>query len=381
MSKTNGYIILVSNRFTLWAQEIARELKRTDPAARIWMPFLGTAAGYIDAKEKMAGLTDYVDLEWSQEVVFSEMNKPIADLEQRFQSIQEKLPPGALNRVVAGDRHFGHGFIKTVNQERSQLSDDITSLQDLKRLLVLLMEWNFKWFDELQPKAVFCYCVAGGASVGMWEIAQKRKIAFRVLDTSGLPGYHHIGRDPFLSYSHVSGNLKSFEPSKEEWDKAEKYLEEYRASPSNSDDWEVVAQPMIAQYSYYRIVRSLIKNILTFQRWDAKVQWLPGPFARIFNDSKKKLRAISHMKSCEVQKISELPKKFIYFPLHVDPEASTMVMSPLVQNQESLIENLARSIPFDTIILVKEHILTLGWRKESFYKELRRFPNVRFASR
>lgn len=73
-------------------------------------------------------------------------------------------------------------------------------------------------------------------------------------------------------------------------------------------------------------------------------------------------------------------QKYVYFPLHVDPEASTMVLSPFHTNQISLIENLSKSIPSDHILLVKEHIPMIGYRPKGFYKTIQSMPRVRLIS-
>jgi|TARA_B110000495_G_scaffold187744_1_gene187401 hypothetical protein len=72
-------------------------------------------------------------------------------------------------------------------------------------------------------------------------------------------------------------------------------------------------------------------------------------------------------------------KKFLYFPLQTEPEAKILSISPFFSNQLAVIENIARSIPVDFILYVKEHPgqgLKL-WRSIEFYKKLIELPNVK----
>ncbi len=74
-------------------------------------------------------------------------------------------------------------------------------------------------------------------------------------------------------------------------------------------------------------------------------------------------------------------QKYIFFPLHISPEHSTQVMGTMWQDQIHVIEALAKSIPFDWVVYVKEHPATLYCRARptDFYKRLRKLPNVSLA--
>jgi hypothetical protein len=71
-------------------------------------------------------------------------------------------------------------------------------------------------------------------------------------------------------------------------------------------------------------------------------------------------------------------KKFIFFALHVEPERSTLIAAPFYTNQLELIKNIAKSLPADYVLYVKEHPImkTRNWRSLSFYKEIHQLPNV-----
>jgi hypothetical protein len=70
--------------------------------------------------------------------------------------------------------------------------------------------------------------------------------------------------------------------------------------------------------------------------------------------------------------------KYIYFPLHTEPERVILLNAPFYTNQISVIENIAKSIPVGYKLLVKEHpaMKILGWRSIFEYKQILRIPNV-----
>lgn len=77
---------------------------------------------------------------------------------------------------------------------------------------------------------------------------------------------------------------------------------------------------------------------------------------------------------------NELPKKFIYFPLQVYPEASIHIPSPFFKDQERVIDLIRLSLPKDYKLIVKEHPLMEGRRSIDFYKTLNKKSGVRLIN-
>ena len=75
-------------------------------------------------------------------------------------------------------------------------------------------------------------------------------------------------------------------------------------------------------------------------------------------------------------KKANLSQKYVLYPLHFQPEASTCVCAQKYEKQLFFIDSWAKSLPADTVLYVKEHYAILGHRELSFYKELKKYPNV-----
>ena len=80
-----------------------------------------------------------------------------------------------------------------------------------------------------------------------------------------------------------------------------------------------------------------------------------------------------------LEKQLEPEQKFIYFPLSLDPERSTLIPATFYTNQLEVITNIAKSIPIDYQLFVKEHPMQqiAAWREISLYKEIMELPNVK----
>lgn len=75
--------------------------------------------------------------------------------------------------------------------------------------------------------------------------------------------------------------------------------------------------------------------------------------------------------------LNDIP--FVYFPLHFEPEQTTLIKTPYHTNQIEVITNIAKSLPVEYYLFVKEHpaMKLSGWRKISEYKKILHLPNVR----
>ncbi|MDP2637182.1 MAG: hypothetical protein Q8P03_01055, partial [bacterium] len=63
-------------------------------------------------------------------------------------------------------------------------------------------------------------------------------------------------------------------------------------------------------------------------------------------------------------------------PLHLEPEAATLILAASYADQVATIRSIAFSLPFPFKLYVKEHPTAMGLRTDGFYKELQKVPNV-----
>ncbi|MFP2997925.1 hypothetical protein ABN763_18585 [Spongiivirga sp. MCCC 1A20706] len=73
-------------------------------------------------------------------------------------------------------------------------------------------------------------------------------------------------------------------------------------------------------------------------------------------------------------------EKYFIFPLHMQPEASTLILAPHHVDQKNTVINISKLLPPNIYLYVKEHKSALGQHKKSFYKELKKYPNIKLIS-
>ena len=95
------------------------------------------------------------------------------------------------------------------------------------------------------------------------------------------------------------------------------------------------------------------------------------------NRKKKKIRE-RFMQENLLNKI-DLTNPYIYFPMATDLERHLLIDSPFYTNQIEVIRHVAKSLPIEYLLYVKENPsnVTRDWRDISQYKEIMNIPNVK----
>src|SRR3970282_2453752 len=77
-----------------------------------------------------------------------------------------------------------------------------------------------------------------------------------------------------------------------------------------------------------------------------------------------------------------IDSKFVFFALHFEPERSMLVGAPFYPDQLEIIRKIAKSVPIEYKVYVKEHsaMIVAGWRSKLFYKKLFTIPKIRQIS-
>lgn len=74
-----------------------------------------------------------------------------------------------------------------------------------------------------------------------------------------------------------------------------------------------------------------------------------------------------------------LKTPYVYFPLNINEEMNLLHYAPYYTDQIEVIRHIAKSIPIDYLLYVKDHIGSglRGWNDIEYYKEIMEIPNVK----
>ena len=120
-----------------------------------------------------------------------------------------------------------------------------------------------------------------------------------------------------------------------------------------------------------RYIGNLLRRIKRIYR--GLPRWR-DPFSSFFHENE--LRYFEELVEIDKQSV-DLSGRYVYFPLQMQPEASTSALGGRYKDQAYAIECLADILPSDIRVLVKENPKQRVYmRGELFFHRLRRIPNV-----
>ena len=99
-------------------------------------------------------------------------------------------------------------------------------------------------------------------------------------------------------------------------------------------------------------------------------------FLALFKAEQRKFRILSQKSIFSRLKNLNNNQRFFLFPLHFQPESSVSVWATYYNDQLNTIKNIAFALPLPYKLYVKEHPTAVGTKPRSFYKELKKLPNV-----
>lgn len=301
----------------------------------------------------------------------------------------------SLMRFVVADRHIGHFYNTAGIVSPSPIMRLANDPDVLRKLIYHHLKYLQSRIREFKPTAV----ISGGAASMyalmlvrvcqlegipcLWVYPTRIMDRYSILDN--ISEVHDGVIQDFEAALHGSGDLSEY------WQEAEAYVDGFQQASEAPEYYTSKYEGDIIKQRYDVGWLRLFARELGA----AFPQFVKGAFNAVRGRPRRYLRrkrlvdktALKVRQSVEwkrtVDRYSEeaIPKKeYIYFPLSVNPEASTMVVAPNFVDPLMVIECLSKNVPSSMEIYVKEHRPMVGLRKRSFYDKLRSFPNVRFIS-
>jgi len=127
-------------------------------------------------------------------------------------------------------------------------------------------------------------------------------------------------------------------------------------------------------------MKHIRENISKYERnvFDREAGLLDSSANAIKQWPTKALRMYRLMHGNLLTKSPDYSRKFVYLPLHKSPEVTDMFYGDQYAHHESFVFNVAKKLPSDYCLYVKDHTSMIGIRPLSFYAKLKSFYNVEF---
>jgi hypothetical protein len=299
---------------------------------------------------------------------------------QDIAAIEKIYSAETIVKTIAADKNLASGWIDGAILYDTPLTAKARHAESLKAYVHGFYKFLGNFYREYQPDLTFLYTIASGATYAIAAASEHHGCPFVRFQHSRIDKY-------FILDSTLEGYLS---PVKKLYNsgavqtgaQAKKYLADYRAIAAKDTSNLALNKKMYTSAMQWKTVaraalgifwRSLKQFIL---KRDIPLRSRPERLNFMFKVSSA-LKRRYKLATPYVQNFKDHESSdYVYFALHVDPEASTLIAAPFQANQTAIIEVLSKSIPLSSKLVVKEHPIMIGKRPRGFYKKIADMPNV-----
>lgn len=279
------------------------------------------------------------------------------EVDHAFLARRERELGLSLRRAIAAERHLLQG----------------RTYEEVLRLVQVGLEVIGDALDAARPDYIFTEDISCLMSTLHWALARERGIPFWCIGSARLPNRLSIYRSGFQNWERVLARYAELtDLSADQRDFAESFVREFRGRPRRPTGMQTRSRVPVPSLGD---VRQLMRATTAQLRDPKDPTAVSGP--RAIHQRLTRWQRIARSKR---EGIFEPPvggERFVLFPIHFQPEASTLVQAPMYLNQLALIEDVARSLPIGVRLYVKEHLSNRGRRPLAFYRAIKRICGVR----
>lgn len=373
--------LLLQRKFAYLGHQIAINLKEDHG--------INDFCGYVYLRSSLEFLENQKEINYSTLLLDEEIHKQyktakldlefLKKLEQDY-GIPNLWPYISVDRIIRFNQ-----LVREYPYDKSKYTHEEMMLMVQIRAKAII-----DMLDKEKPDALICSVVGGLGSYLLYEIAKKKGIKILVISLART-GVKYLISEDYAYFPQVEKRLDMLiKDSKKssKYDEAKKHIIEFRKKP---EIYDKTLKSLFNRAGRLQQMNFLLpKNILRY------LKWLKGIIAGNLTSEEKndysyvryagKLLDQIKRKSRNLIGISkfyeEIDKKedYAFFPLHFEPEITTMLYAPHNVDQLNVIRHVARSLPLHFKLYVKEHPAMIGYRSRKFYKELVKIPNVKFIN-
>jgi hypothetical protein len=313
--------------------------------------------------------------------------------EDRIRKYEKMLGTQKLRHLIYCDREFGFGFMTGGIYAQTPMRKIIENDHERRwRYILGMLDYYFETFKREKPDFVFFSEYTMNYELAAYYVAEYLGIPAFCLYWTRAGRSFVMNDNPYIETKDIhelfkkSAKNKNLVPA-ENLKAAKDEFNAYINKPEPTIDQPIFRQKMLAQASPLSMVKTLIIDTI---KWGAISLGLFGTkgFLRqrsgldmlltnlkVFIESNKAQLNIGYEQAAPL-----MERNYIYFPLHYEPEATTLVLSPQVTDQLNIIQQIAKNMPAGYKLIVKEHVPMIGNRPRGFYDKIRTLPDVHLVS-
>jgi hypothetical protein len=280
-----------------------------------------------------------------------------------------------MNYLKEFEKKYGINLWKIVYAERKFYPKYNMYYRFSEEEILIIIEQNCKFFEniinELKPDFLLINTTDWHHMELLVQLCKSRGIHVLMLDLAKFGNRVKIDNESDIK----SKKDSNFIPTKN-FKELRKYLEKGKRT---KEEEEIQNNLFVSWKKIFSAFKEIIKTTNDKEYRKNYSNYGKSMFKVLISNLDLKLKTI--YRNWFINKFQKIIKDelFVYFPLHFEPERVLLINSPYYTNQITVIENIAKSLPINYWLYVKEHptMNILGWRDTNFYKKIQAIPNVK----
>ncbi len=279
-------------------------------------------------------------------------NKPIDNIEKELDRLENEYGEETLWRFIWADRnHIKDGYDKNISQ----------------------LIYFFNYFEEIyskeNPDLIVTNAYASMPHLISYAVARKMNITI----INGMP--IRIKQKTYWSEDCYEKLYPLEVNSQESIQEAQELIKDFRQKQEISTLQKIINdQHNTIKIKDFKRFLNYFYNFYITKKYSGHTK--PNPFKKLIIQEIIPRAKQQYFKKIYKWNAYNKTDKYIYFPLQVQPEMTTMTYAHFYLNQYTLLEALSKNVPANYKIYVKEHPAMIGNNPKSFYNKLRKLPNV-----
>ena len=293
--------------------------------------------------------------------------------------------PGLFGAIVS-DRRLFMGYKSTFTQDYVRRFND----EDLLKIIQTFLIKIDNLFKQFKPDVVVSFQCVTLTDYLLALFAREKKIKYLNLRPAKINNrvmFASTVNDPPPEISKMYNDIIDNKGNDLNFNEINSYITSYR---KDNKLYEGVVKPSLNptnklnyETSKLRKIKNLLNRTFEYYYKYFKDNQISNPIIRLFYigiiNSLRSKKVNRFLKDKYLDKNQLKSLKYIFFPMHTEPEVSLLVHGKPFVNQIELIRMIAISMPIDTILIVKEHPWMIGKRSLNAYKKILNIPRVKIA--
>lgn len=318
--------------------------------------------------------------EWDYTKNFNEKEFDVIELEK----LEKKYGDPFLWNAIVADRRLMYGPLSKLRQTyKNRFGHD-----ELCSILYFSLQAIDAQVQSFQPDCVLTFVPVTYGDYLLYLVAKARNIPFLHLKSTKIKNYVTLSEDIYENPHHIYNQYHKNVSMRSDYlheEEAQKYINDaLKSSLTYEGDFSSSKRGFVSKLNVLTKILPILFRFLsgknkivssdnhTVSLWQSYVE---NAFGKKWRKNKS-LRAMQK-KQISLERFKD--EKYVFFPLHSEPEVAISVYGRNYQNQIEAIRRVAQSLPLNWKLIVKEHPKTIAYRSSQYYKKISEIPNVFFA--